>query len=233
MRTLAGDGQLWWTGAIARGMAEADRAGAGVVVWLNDDCLPDAGALEQLRVRAAQNPPVIAGASCRTESSTPVDSAFMGRTRHSVPPPGESEFAVDGLSGFCVAVPRGVWTAAGFPDAARFPHYYGDNAYTLRARQHGFSVLLLGTARARLAAYQERTHTIAHFFARLPVDARHWSAVFASPRSPFRAATQWHYLRLRYGHVAGSLLAFARLAKWQAEFIAAATGATGKFAAAP
>jgi GT2 family glycosyltransferase len=233
VRTLAGDGQLWWTGAIARGMEEADRAGASAVVWLNDDCLPDAGALEQLLDRTAQDPAVITGASCRTETGAPVDSAFIGRARYSAPPTGETELAVDGLSGFCVAVPRRVWRAIEFPDAARFPHYYGDNAYTLRARQCGFSVLMLGAARARLVAYEERAHSVAHLFACLPANARNWSAVFISPRSPFRAATQWHYLRLRYGNAAGSLLALVRLARWQAAFIAEATGATGKSSTAP
>ena len=219
VRTLAGDGQLWWTGAIARGMAEADRAGASAVVWLNDDCLPDFGALERLLVRATQNPPAIVGACCRTENDAPVDSAFTGRVRRHAPPTGAAERAMDGLSGFCVAVPRAVWTTIGFPDPVRFPHYYGDNAYTLRARYEGFSVLLLGTARARLVAYRERAHSVSGYLTRSPAAARGWSEVFNSPRSPFRAATQWHYLRLRYGRLAGSALALARLAGWQIAFM--------------
>ena len=37
---LHGDGNLWWTGAIVRGMAEALERGSELIFWLNDDCLP-------------------------------------------------------------------------------------------------------------------------------------------------------------------------------------------------
>lgn len=228
VRIVTGNGQLWWTGAIALGMQEADRGGGNTIIWLNDDCLPEPGSLERLLARAEQNPPTIVGAVCHTDAGTPVASAFTGRVPRTTPPPGAEEIFVDGLSGFCVAVPREVWTAIGFPDPARFPHYFGDNAYTIRARQAGFSVVLCGEAQARLVHYRGRATTVGRYFDQLPVGSQSWAATFASPRSPFRAATQWHYLRLRYGKVAGSALALARLAQWQGAFIAKATGVVRK-----
>ena len=42
---LAGDGNLWWGGAIRRGMEYAYREGADCVLWLNDDGLPEPGTL--------------------------------------------------------------------------------------------------------------------------------------------------------------------------------------------
>ena len=229
VRILAGDGHLWWTGAIARGMAEADRCGATAVIWLNDDCLPAAGTLETLITLSARNPAAIVGATCSTgaeptEASKPVTTAFISRRTYAVPAAGQTELAVDGLSGFCVAVPRQVWTSVGFPDATRFPHYYGDTSYTLLARKNGFAVILAGSAHARLTHYLERAATVTSYVRRQPTDRRQWRDVFMSPRSPFRAASQWHYLQLRYGKFAGAVLATVRLARWCVEFIAAAKG---------
>ena len=48
VEVLSGDGQLFWTGAIALGMRHAVAQGAACCVWLNDDCLPTPGAVERL-----------------------------------------------------------------------------------------------------------------------------------------------------------------------------------------
>ncbi len=216
---------LWWTGAIAHGMQAAADAGAPAVVWLNDDCLPDPGCIARLLAQTGGAAPAVAGAVCRDEAGRPVPTAFVGRTALSAPPAGTAAASVDGLSGFCVAVPRAAWTAVGFPDAARFPHYCGDTAFTLAAGRVGVPVRLDGAASAQLAPYRERAHTVADYVRRLPANEATWTAVFRAPGSPFRAATHVHYLRLRYGWVAGTLLAAGRLAAWQLAFIAAATGA--------
>lgn len=215
----------WWTGAIAHGMQAAAAAGAPAVLWLNDDCLPDPGCIARLLDQAVGTEPAVSGAVCRDEANRPVPTAFIGRTSLSVPPAGAGNARVDGLSGFCVAVPQAAWTAAGFPDAARFPHYCGDTAFTLAAGRAGVPVRLDGTATAQLAPYRERAHTVADYLRRQPDGTAAWAAVFRAPGSPFRAATHLHYLRLRYGSVAGTLLAAGRLAAWQLAFIAAATGA--------
>jgi hypothetical protein len=82
-----------------------------------------------------------------------------------------------------------------------------------------------GAATAQLSPYRERAHTVANYVRRLPANEPTWTAVFRAPGSPFRAATHLHYLRVRYGLVAGTLLAAGRIAGWHAAFIAAATGA--------
>jgi GT2 family glycosyltransferase len=228
---VPGDGRLWWTGAIAIGMKTADLNGASAVIWLNDDCLPEADTLSVLIDRAVRRGPAIAGAVCRTEAGAEVPTAFVGRQRRSVPPDGQAELAVDGLSGYCVAVARPVWTRIGFPDADRFPHYYGDTAYSLRARNAGFDVRLCAQATARLVVYSTPKATPGAY--RKSRRDHGWREVFLDPRSPFRAATQWHYLRLRYGVVIGTLLALARLARWQLSFIAAARDRAEESSAGP
>ena len=223
----------WWTGAIARGMQAADADGATTVLWLNDDCLPDSGCIARLLLHAGGAEPTVAGAVCRDEAGRPVPTAFSGRTTYSAPPAGAIAMQVEGLSGFCVAVPRAAWTAVGFPDAIRFPHYCGDTAFTLAAGRAGVPVRLDGTASAQLVPYRERAHTVGDYVRRLPLPQTTWAAVFLAPGSPFRAATHMHYLRLRYGLVAGTMLAAGRVTRWQLAFIAAATGAGRGSAAGP
>ena len=92
---------------------------------------------------------------------------------------------------------------------------------------------LYGTASAQLVPYRERAHTVGDYVRRLPLPQATWAAVFRAPGSPFRAATHMHYLRLRYGLVAGTMLAAGRVTLWQLAFIVAATGAGRGSAADP
>ena len=45
---LKGDGNLWWTGAMALGMTYAYEKGADYFIWLNDDSLPAPNTLDLL-----------------------------------------------------------------------------------------------------------------------------------------------------------------------------------------
>ena len=67
-RVIRGDGAWWWAGAIRAGMEEAIRAGAQIVFWLNDDTLPDAGALARLAALCAERQG-ICGGICRADSA--------------------------------------------------------------------------------------------------------------------------------------------------------------------
>lgn len=61
---LTGDGDLWWTGAIALGMKYAIEQQAEYIIWLNDDCLPAKGSLATLLHFLKTHPNAIAGAAC-------------------------------------------------------------------------------------------------------------------------------------------------------------------------
>jgi len=221
VRVLQGDGQLWWTGAIALGMRAAFAEGATAVCWLNDDCHPAAGTLAALAAFGAQHPRTLTAPVCVDDvRGAPVANAFIGRT--ALATSAQAEQPVDGLSGFCVWIPRQVWEIAGVPDAARFPHYYGDNAYALRVRRRGGNAVLLTQPRAHLVAYQARPLSVSELVRRQTSPAkRSWGAVFAVTGSPFRLKTQFHYLVLRYGFFAGTLLWLLRAARWQSQWLIA------------
>lgn len=219
---LRGDGNLWWTGAIALGMHHANTAGADAVCWLNDDCLPAAGTLDALFVEACAAPgQVVAPACYNADTRELVPNAFLGRTR--VIPTAAGKSHADGLSGFCVALPRAVWAAIGMPDAQEFPHYFGDNAYTLTAARAGFPVLLLGSVRANLTAFH--LPPTLHAIGDRDYDWRdRWEEIFVSPKSPYRLRTLFAFQRLKYGWVQGTVLASVRAVRWIAQMIWAGIG---------
>lgn len=209
---LAGSGQLWWTGAIGAGMAYACQQGAVVLIWLNDDCLPAPGALTKL-VHFVTTQRAIAGATCYS-GQTLITSGFRGRKRVGAQP-GEA-IAVDGMSGFCVALPAAMIRAIGLPNARRYPQYGGDNEYLLRAKRAGFQSFLLGDALVTLPEFVETTGSLEEAVQRLPSAA--FRTVFCHPKSPFYLPSQFFYRLDKYG-VMGLPIFFAKLVSWLGQWI--------------
>lgn len=152
VQVVAGDGQLWWTGAIRLGMETAIEEGAGCIVWLNGDTLPQPGALEQL-VRLAAERTAICGGVSRTPSDAFVYAGGVMCKRwpkplKSVPEPEADPFLVEWLHGNMVAIPAAVWRRAGLPEARWMIHTFSDIEYTLRAQRAGIPVLLVPAVQA-------------------------------------------------------------------------------------
>ena len=215
---LRGDGNLWWTGAIALGSAHAFAQGVEIVFWLNDDCLPSAGALPGLANFLATQPHSVAAPVCLNPATgARIATAFIGR--HELPAPARGAVSgAEGLSGYCLAVPRSVWEKLGPPDARRFPHYYGDTAFTLLAHAAGFQVAVVGDAEVELADYRPPLRSPGRYRAAGGSWGGEFARTFFHRKSPFRLATQWHLLCLKYGALAGAALALLRFASWSVRF---------------
>lgn len=69
VRILQGSGDLWWTGAIVQGMKYATSQDAEYIIWLNDDTLPNDGAIEMLVAACQKTIKVIASAQCYEDHS--------------------------------------------------------------------------------------------------------------------------------------------------------------------
>ena len=212
---LRGPGDWYWTGAIAAGMKHAFAQGAKAVLWLNDDCLPEKDSLKKLVEQSVRNPRQLVSARCvNARDGSPLSTGFIGR-RILRAAPGRLQSA-QGLSGYCVLIPRAAWEQLGEPDAVRFPHYAADSAYTLHAWRKGWQPVILGDAPVRLT----------HHEARRPGPSCNpglsWKTDyrrnFQAPGSAARLATQWHLLRLKYGRFFGSLLALIKMAGWISRF---------------
>ncbi|NJN20655.1 MAG: glycosyltransferase family 2 protein [Leptolyngbya sp. RL_3_1] len=149
---LAGDGQLWWTGAIELGMRYAYQQGADYLVWLNDDTRLLPQTLERLIRYCASHSHVLVSAQCY-ETPALAQPTYGGHYRqhlshlHAHAAPGKIVECIS-LSGNLVCLPRSVIDQIGYPPSQQTPHYFGDVLYSWRARQAGFRLILLGDAPA-------------------------------------------------------------------------------------
>lgn len=151
VRVLQGDGGWWWAGAIRAGMEEAARHQAQAVCWLNDDTLPDPGALEKLFALASQCQGICGGLS-RTDPTVGMtySGGSMRRRWPAQNPPchGGAPVAVEWLHGNMVVVPSAVWQKLGLPNTCGTIHNFADIEYTYAAYRQGISVRLMPEATA-------------------------------------------------------------------------------------
>lgn len=229
---LPGNGDLWWTGAMARGMQYAYDQGAEYFFWLNDDCLPIENALSQMESFMRQQANTLVSASFYTaEATAPVRvSGFRGR-QGMLANAGEV-VEVDGVSGWCVGIPRAVFSKIGPPNAWKFPHYAGDSMYTLTATRAGFRAYILGDAIAQLVEAGASRGDLPSVFKPELSPLQSLRALFWDKKSPFRLPTQFFYQTTRYGPLIGSPLFFARTFSWLGQWIKLQTASRlkiGKF----
>lgn len=191
---ISGSGSLFWGGGIAVGMQEACAQGAGVIVWLNDDCILSSGSIEILvaRVRETKG---ICGAVCfdpLNPTLVTYSGARQGIAGAIHPLAGKFETA-DSLNGNLVAIHREVIVSVGIVDHQDFPHYGADLAYTIKARRAGFVVEISGDS----TALNARGRPFERFGTTVPA-----AAVF---REPFRIGSilywpaYWNLLKLSCG----------------------------------
>lgn len=143
---LLGDGNLWWTGAIKKGMEYAFENKAEFIIWLNDDCQFSEAALTNL-VNCSQNCQVAIAGCQGFELNQPTQLAFGGKIKtwkgyRFINAPSGAIVACDLLSGNLVCIPRAVITQIGYPNTDITPHYGGDSLYLIRAKQAGFKLLV-------------------------------------------------------------------------------------------
>lgn len=216
---LSGDGDLWWTGAMALGMQYAYAQGAEYFFWLNDDCLTTENSLSQMVSFMQQQANTLVSASFYTaESTAPVRvSGFRGR--QSLLANAGEVVEVDGVSGWCVGIPRAVFSKIGPPNAWKFPHYNGDSMYTLTATRAGFKAFILGDAIALLVEAGASRGDLRSVFKPELSLMQSLKALFWDKKSPFRIPTQLFYQTTRYGPVLGFLLFLARIFSWLGQWI--------------
>lgn len=207
---LSGDGNLWWTGAIKKGMEYAYEQGAEFFIWLNDDCIPDYRTLSLLVTYLQKHPDTIVGVTCYSpEYNLPLESGFRGRKRLTAKP-NEVVF-VDGLSGYCVGIPVLVVQQVGYPNFNCFPHYAGDGMYILKATKAGFKVCILGAAKVILPGVINSIHSLQNYL--LKDASINFTSLFWSKKSPYYIPMQFFYHLEKYG-ILGNLLFIAKLIYW-------------------
>jgi GT2 family glycosyltransferase len=149
---LKGDGNLWWTGAIVKGMEYAYKEGADFFIWLNDDTLPLPNAISTLVDTCTRRQKTIATAQCYSskDKKTPTYGGQV-RGKWSLKPifvPENHYQFCDCTSGNLVCLPRSVVDQIGYPPSQSLPQCFADVVYTWKAKKKGYQPEVIGNAKA-------------------------------------------------------------------------------------
>lgn len=152
---IRGDGELWWTGAIATGMEHVQQhLHTDYIVWLNDDITLSNDFIGQLILLCQSHLTqkiIIGGIVC--DQSHP-DWIVFGGVIASQPINNIQQFSevkglnVDTLNGNIAVLPTQLIADIGLPDTERFRHYGGDYEYICRAKEAGYDVQLSSQLKA-------------------------------------------------------------------------------------
>jgi GT2 family glycosyltransferase len=213
---LEGDGSLWWAGATNRGVEYALAKGFDYILTINDDSTPENGFLVCLLETARAHPNTIVGAILlhATDPETVWacggklgfwDGRLFGLRFHDRPLEealrGGRWQSVDMLPGCGVLVPGSAYRHVGLYDAGRFPQYHADSEFSIRAKRHGYGVVVDTDARISNDVEQTaRWHGL-------------WSAV-SYKGSPHYVVAIWGILRYAPNPVAAAVafpMYYARL----------------------
>jgi glycosyltransferase involved in cell wall biosynthesis len=149
VQLIAGDGSLWWTGAITKGMKCAlENCNPDYILWLNDDIILSDYFLTHL-AQLCQEPitrQVLMGGivTAQAYSEWIVFGGYINNQliRDLAVFSDNDRLEVDTLNGNIVLIPRTIIDFLGLPDDHKFKHYGGDFDYSKRAKKAGFKVML-------------------------------------------------------------------------------------------
>lgn len=155
--TLTGDGNLWWSGGINKGIKHAlDQSTIShILMWNNDisiqedylfklhdalNCYPP-NTIIGSKIYFADNPSIIWAMggvfNRRTGNKYPFGTLQKDGPEYEVP------FEADWLPGMGTVVHRNIFEKIGLMDDQNFPQYHGDSDFTLRAKLAGYKLLVL------------------------------------------------------------------------------------------
>ncbi len=144
---LHGDGDLWWTGAIAQAMTYATQTlNADYIIWLNDDItLADdfiAQVLQHCQTPSAKT--LTGGIICDQQHPHWVvfGGVIASQLINDVSQFNQPVLDVDTLNGNIAILPTRIIADIGLPDTQRFRHYGGDFEYICRAKRNGYTAQL-------------------------------------------------------------------------------------------
>jgi GT2 family glycosyltransferase len=147
---LRGDGNLFWTAAINRGITHALTLGAQFVLTLNNDTVASPELVEKMLRAATLWPTSLLGAlDIDAASHKPYYGGEIFNWKNS-----RSQFLLDILPadqqhglhevslfpGRGLLIPRIVFETIGLFEERELPHYMADYDFTLRARRSGFHI---------------------------------------------------------------------------------------------
>jgi GT2 family glycosyltransferase len=157
---LGGEEELWWGGAMARGIdwvLENRASSNDFVLMMNDDTAFDRDLIEKLIEASRENN---AAVGAMTVDSKAEENILDGGTyldwenykykwKTQINKDEIGCYDVDVLSGRGAFIPVYMIQQAGNVDAKHFPHYIGDYEFSYRLKQHGFRLGVTYTTKIR------------------------------------------------------------------------------------
>jgi GT2 family glycosyltransferase len=198
---IKGDGNLWWTGAIRKGMECALSKNANYFVWMNDDVIPSFGTLQKLVNFCIHTPNSIVSGQCYEEKElqTPTyggqKKGFLSNQLFHTPIGEVSQ--CDFMSGNLVCFPKSIIDKIGFPQSDYLPHNLADIVYTWEAKKAGYQLLVYGDASAicKFNPYEEG-------FDSSTIPMRNRWKLLKSYKSNLYPPAFWYYCKCFYGILA-------------------------------
>ncbi len=150
---IRGDGNLWWTGAIAQAMTyAAETLRTDYILWLNDDITLADDFIAQViqHGQSPDNKALTGGIICDQQHPSwivfggVIASQLINDTQQFDQP----ILKVDTLNGNIALLPTRIIADIGLPDTQRFRHYGGDFEYICRAKRNGYTAELSSHLRA-------------------------------------------------------------------------------------
>lgn len=152
---VEGNGKLWWTGAIVKGMDYAIKTfDPDFFLWLNDDISLDVHFLKNLNEVCHQAHIVRQMTGGIVRDTTYDDWIVYSGQQNGRPICDFSKFetleavSADTLAGNITLISRQIVDTVGLPDSAHFPHHGGDYTYAKRVKQAGFELAVNCTLQA-------------------------------------------------------------------------------------
>jgi len=150
---LRGDGNLWWAGATNLGIREALGRSADYVLTINNDNIVDPAFLEPLVAALEDSPRSLVTAKMVDFQDSSFICSFGGKIdwhlgeirdynsrRDSIG--FDRQMECDWVHGSCTLIPAGAFAEIGLLDNGSYPQYHGDTEFSLRAKRHGYRLLV-------------------------------------------------------------------------------------------
>lgn len=165
---LYGNGSLWWSGGINKGVEYAlNTLNAGYILWWNNDIQPADDYFEQLiKLIESNEGDIIIGSKIFILNQNKIwgmggkfnpltGRRFMYGEQQEDCDYYAEPLEVDWFPGMGTLLPRKVFEKIGMLDEENFPQYHGDSDYTFRARREGFKLI----AFPQLIIYNDNANT--------------------------------------------------------------------------
>lgn len=159
---LNGDGNLWWTKAINKGvlyaLAHTSDVNVDVILTLNDDLTFDVDYIASVMKNYQANKPCLmgsvvvdsknpthldyAGTSCNYYTAKTTHKAHLFDNNYQKLATKFSVLLTDDLPGRGTLIPLSIFSEIGLYDEHNFPHYMADIEFAVRARRAGYTLFV-------------------------------------------------------------------------------------------